>query len=116
MNADWGATRHAVYRGYVPYERQIRQTGKTVRPKVYIAVAISGAIEHLAGIKESGRIVAIKHDSRANIFRHADIGICKNDETVLPEIIRRVREQGFTFGVKGAGFIRESSSGARESV
>jgi electron transfer flavoprotein alpha subunit len=101
VNADWGASRHAVDDGYVPYARQIGQTGKTVRPKVYIAVAISGAIQHFAGIKESGKIVAINHDNQANIFRHADFGICKDYKDVLPELIEKVRE-GFTFGVAPA--------------
>jgi electron transfer flavoprotein alpha subunit len=81
--------------------RQIGQTGKTVRPKVYIAVAISGAIQHFAGIKESGKIVAINHDSQANIFGHADFGICRHYADVLPELIKKVRE-GFTFGVQPA--------------
>ncbi len=98
VNADWGASRNAVDKGYAPYVRQIGQTGKTVRPKVYVAVAISGAIQHLAGIKESGKIVAINHDSQANIFGHADFGICRHYADVLPELIKRVRE-GFTFGV-----------------
>jgi len=101
VNADWGASRNAVDKGYAPYVRQIGQTGKTVRPKVYIAVAISGAIQHLAGIKESGKIVAINHDSQANIFGHADFGICRHYADVLPELINEVRE-GFTFGVKPA--------------
>jgi len=101
VNADWGASRNAVDKGYAPYVRQIGQTGKTVRPKVYIAVAISGAIQHLAGIKESGKIVAINHDSQANIFGHADFGICRHYADVLPELIRRVRS-GFTFGVQKA--------------
>jgi electron transfer flavoprotein alpha subunit len=101
VNADWGASRNAVDKGYAPYVRQIGQTGKTVRPKVYIAVAISGAIQHFAGIKESGKIVAINHDSQANIFGHADFGICRHYADVLPELIKKVRE-GFTFGVQPA--------------
>ena len=101
VNADWGASRNAVDKGYAPYVRQIGQTGKTVRPKVYIAVAISGAIQHLAGIKESGKIVAINHDSQASIFSHADFGICRHYADVLPELIKKVRE-GFTFGVAPA--------------
>ena len=105
VRADWGASRHAVDDGYAPYARQIGQTGKTVRPRVYVAVAISGAIQHLAGIKASGKIVAINHDGQANIFRHADFGICRDYEDVLPELIRRVR-QGFTFGVPAGSLTR----------
>ncbi len=108
VNADWGASRNAVDKGYAPYVRQIGQTGKTVRPKVYIAVAISGAIQHLAGIKESGKIIAINHDSQAGIFGHADFGICRHYQDVLPELIRKVRE-GFTFGVAPASSASRNS-------
>lgn len=99
VNADWGASRRAVDLGYVPYSNQIGQTGKTVRPKVYVAVAISGAIQHLAGMKESGMIVAVNSDPQANIFRHSDFGIARDYTEVLPELIQKVKD-GFTFGIK----------------
>lgn len=98
INADWGASRHAVDNGYAPYGRQVGQTGKTIRPKVYVAVAISGAIQHLAGMKESGKIIAVNQDPQAPIFRHADFGIVRDYQEVLPELIRKVKA-GFTFGL-----------------
>ncbi len=98
INADWGASRHAVDNGYAPYARQVGQTGKTIRPKIYVAVAISGAIQHLAGMKESGKILAINQDPQAAIFRHADFGIVRDYQEVLPEMIAKVKA-GFTFGL-----------------
>lgn len=99
INADWGASRHAVDNGYAPYARQIGQTGKTIRPKVYVAIAISGAIQHLAGMKESGKIIAINQDPQAAIFRHSDFGIVRDYKEVLPKLIEKVKA-GFTFGLK----------------
>jgi len=99
INADWGASRHAVDNGYAPYARQVGQTGKTIRPKIYVAIAISGAIQHLAGMKESGKIIAINQDPQAAIFRHADYGIVRDYQEVLPELIEKVKA-GFTFGLK----------------
>lgn len=98
INADWGASRHAVDNGYAPYARQVGQTGKTIRPKIYVAVAISGAIQHLAGMKEAGKIIAINQDPQAAIFRHADFGIVRDYQEVLPALIEKVKA-GFTFGL-----------------
>jgi electron transfer flavoprotein alpha subunit len=98
INADWGASRRAVDGGFAPYGRQIGQTGKTIRPKIYVAVAISGAIQHISGIKDSGKIIAVNLDSQASIFKHADYGIVRDYLDVLPELIQRVKD-GFTFGL-----------------
>ncbi len=101
IKADWGASRQAVDHGYAPYSRQIGQTGKTVRPKVYIAVAISGAIQHVCGVKESGKIIAINSDAQSNIFACADYGIVGDYLQVLPNLIAKVKA-GFTFALKTA--------------
>lgn len=99
LKAEWACSRVVVDEGYAEYARQIGQTGKTVRPKVYVAIGISGAIQHIAGIKESGIIVAIDQNPKANIFRYADFGICGLYQDIVPELIERVR-QGFTFGLE----------------
>lgn len=99
LKADWGASRQAVDRGYAPYSRQIGQTGKTVRPKVYIAVGISGAIQHTSGIKESGKIIAVNIDKKANIFNAVDYGIVGDYQKVMPVLIEKVKS-GFNFGLK----------------
>jgi len=99
IKAEWACSRVVVDEGFAEYARQIGQTGKTVRPKVYIAIGISGAIQHIAGIKESGKIVAIDHNAKASIFHHADFGIAGEYEDILPELIERVKG-GFTFGVE----------------
>jgi len=99
VNAEWAASRPAVDGGYAEYARQIGQTGKTVRPKVYISAAISGAIQHIAGMKESEMIVSIDHNAKAAIFSHADYGIVGEYQDVLPELIEKVKA-GFTFGVE----------------
>ncbi|MDR3266144.1 MAG: FAD-binding protein [Tannerella sp.] len=99
LKAEWACSRVVVDEGYAEYARQIGQTGKTVRPKVYVAIGISGAIQHIAGIKESGKIIAIDHNPKAGIFRHADFGICGEYQDILPELIERVKA-GFAFGLE----------------
>ena len=101
VNAEWASSRVVVDEGAAEYARQIGQTGKTVRPKVYIAIGISGAIQHIAGIKESGKIVAIDQNAKASIFHHADFGMLGRYEDIVPELIERVKG-GFTFGVEPA--------------
>ena len=98
LRAEWGSSRPVVDRGYVPYGRQIGQTGKTVRPKVYVSIGISGTIQHISGMKESGLILAINRDARANIFNYADYGIIGDYLQIMPDLIDSVR-RGFTFGI-----------------
>ncbi len=99
IKAEYASSRPMVDMGICEYARQIGQTGKTVRPKIYIAVGISGAIQHLAGMKESETIIAINKNFKENIFKHSDFGIVGEYEDILPEIIKKVKE-GFTFGLK----------------
>jgi len=99
VKAEWACSRPVVDEGIAEYARQIGQTGKTVRPKVYIAVGISGAVQHIAGIKESETIVAINHNAKESIFNNADFGIVGEYEDILPELIEKVKS-GFTFGVE----------------
>ena len=101
IKAEWACSRSVVDEGFAEYARQVGQTGKTVRPKIYVAIGISGAIQHIAGIKESGKIVAIDHNAKASIFRHADFGISGEYEDIVPELIERVKG-GFTFGIEPA--------------
>ena len=94
LGAALGATRDVVDRGWLEYPHQVGLSGKTVTPKLYVGLGVSGAIQHLAGMQTAGTIVAINSDPEANLFKVADFGLVGDLFTVVPALIRELREGG----------------------
>lgn len=93
LDAGVGASRAAVDAGWIPYNHQVGQTGKTVKPTVYIAVGISGAVQHKAGMGSSNLIIAVNKDKEAPIFGFCDLGVVGDLNTIIPQLTEKVKQR-----------------------
>lgn len=92
IGASVGGTRDVIEAGWLPHELQIGQTGETVTPKIYFAIGVSGAIQHVVGMKNSELIIAINNDPNAPIFEVATYGIVGDAHEVVPKLIEQVKQ------------------------
>jgi electron transfer flavoprotein alpha subunit len=90
LGGSLGGSRVAVDQGWLPFERQVGQTGKTVSPRLFVACGISGAFEFIAGMKDSRLIVAINNDAKAAIFKVSDLSLVGDLHVVIPEILEQL--------------------------
>ncbi|HJM76048.1 MAG TPA: electron transfer flavoprotein subunit alpha/FixB family protein [Dehalococcoidia bacterium] len=88
------ASRAAVDQGWVPQSKQVGQTGRTVEPRLYFACGISGALQHMVGIRDAGTLVALNTDERAPVMREADLAVVGDAATVIPSLLREIRDGG----------------------
>lgn len=94
LGAAVGATRAVVDAGWVPYSLQVGQTGKTVKPGVYVALGISGAMQHAVGMKDAGTIISVNKDEEAPIFGISDLGIVGDVHKILPQLLEALKARG----------------------